>query len=128
MTPDLIFLALSAALTFVLIMIPASDAFQQNGAMAQAGSRDNLPEPSVFYRRSKRLADNMLENMIVFAPLIIIAHISGEAGALSALGAQIFFYARVAHAIIYLAAWPYVRPVAWFISMIGVALVIAELF
>lgn len=128
MTTDLYYLLLSVGLTFILIMIPAGNALRLNGGEAQAGPRDNLPEPTVFYKRAKRLSDNMLENMILFTPLVLIAHMSGEAGPLSALGAQIFFYARIAHAIIYLAAWPVVRPIAWLLGSIGMGFIVAELF
>lgn len=127
MTIELYYLLLSVGLTFVLIMIPAGNALRLNGGKAQAGSRDNLPEPTVFQKRSKRLADNMLENMILFTPLVLIAHVSGEAGPLSAMGVQMFFFARLAHAIIYLAAWPVVRPIAWLLGTIGMGLIVAEL-
>jgi uncharacterized MAPEG superfamily protein len=38
-----------------------------------------------------------------------------------------FFYSRVAHAIIYLAGWPYIRPIAWTIGMVGIVMVFVAL-
>jgi uncharacterized MAPEG superfamily protein len=39
----------------------------------------------------------------VFAILVLVAHLSGQANDLTALGARIFFWARVAHIIVYTA-------------------------
>ncbi len=128
MTPELTLLLWSTILTFVLIMIPAGNALRVNGADAQAGSRDDLPEPSVFNKRATRLARNMLENMALFTPLVLITHVSGLSNETTVLGAQIFFYARVAHAIVYLAGWPKVRPLIWFASVIGMAFIASQLF
>ena len=128
MTPELTLLLWSTILTFVLIMIPAGNALRINGADAQAGPRDDLPEPSVFNKRATRLARNMLENMALFTPLVLITHVSGLSNETTVLGAQIFFYARVAHAVVYLAGWPKVRPLIWFASVIGMAFIASQLF
>lgn len=128
MTPELTLLLWSTVLTFVLIMIPAGEALRKNGAKAQGGARDNLPEPSIFIKRATRLYQNMLENMVLFIPLVLITHVTDASNAMTLLGAQIFFYARVAHAMIYLAGWPMIRPLAWFISVIGMGLIAWQLF
>lgn len=128
MTPELMLLLWSTILAFVLIMIPAGDSLRQNGADLQAGPRDELPEPSVFNKRATRLSKNMLENMMLFTPLVLVAHASGTSNEMTVLGAQIFFYARVLHAIVYLAGWPKIRPLIWFVSVIGMALITIQLF
>lgn len=127
MTPELDLLLWSVILTFVLILIPAGEALRRNGAKAQGGARDNLPEPSIFNRRATRLYKNMLENMVLFASLVIITHLAEASNSMTLLGAQIFFYARVAHAVIYLAGWPMIRPLAWFASVIGMGMIAWQL-
>ena len=128
MTPELNLLLWSTVLTFVLIMIPAGEALRRNGAKAQGGARDDLPEPSIFNKRATRLYKNMLENMVLFAPLVLITHVTESSNSMTLLGAQIFFYARVAHAVIYLAGWPMVRPLAWFTSVVGMGMIAWQLF
>lgn len=123
MTPELTYLLWSVILTFVLIMIPAGDALLKNGLTIQGGSRDNVPEPSVFNKRAQRLRDNMLENMVLFAPLVLIANAADISSMLTITGAKIFFFARMAHAIVYLAGWPMIRPLIWFVSVIGMGMV-----
>ena len=51
MSIELLMLAYSVALFFVIILSQAGLAIGQNGLQAQAGSRDNLPEPTVVRQR-----------------------------------------------------------------------------
>lgn len=123
MTIELTMLFYSVILTFVLILIPATEAILKNGVAAQASSRDSLPEPSVFNQRAKRLVANMLENMALFASLVLVAHAAGISTEQTILGAQIFFYARIIHAVCYLAGWPWIRPLFWAIGVVGMAMI-----
>ncbi len=127
MTPELTLLLWSTILTFVLILVPAGMGIRENGGPAQAGPRDDLPEPSVLRKRATRLAENMLENFVLFAALVLVAHAAGVSNDMTILGAQIFFYARVAHAVIYLAGWPHVRPLVWLAGVIGMAMIAWQL-
>ena len=43
------------------------------------------------------------------------------------LGAQLFFWGRVAHAIVYIAGIPWLRTAAWGVSVIGLILIFAQL-
>jgi len=128
MTIELTMLLYSVFLTFALILVPATEAILRNGARTQAGARDDLPEAPIYHKRAKRLVHNMLENMVMFSALVLIAHAAGISTENTVLGAQIFFYARVFHAISYLAGWPWIRPVFWAISLIGMGLIVFELF
>ncbi len=127
MTPELTFLVYSIILTFALILVPATVSILANGLTAQAGARDDLPEPSAFNQRCVRLRNNMLENMVMFTGLVLVANAADISTANTVLGAQIFFFARVVHAGIYIAGFPLVRPLAWFASVIGMAMIALEL-
>ncbi len=127
MTPELTYLVYSIFLMFVLILVPATLAILENGLMAQAGPRDNLPEPSVLNKRAVRLRNNMFENMIMFVGLVLVAHVAGVTSNLTIWGAQLFFFARVVHAIIYLIGLPLVRPLAWAASVVGMGMIAVEL-
>ena len=119
LTVELTMLLYSVILFFILIAIPATESILKNGLEAQAGARDSLPEPTTFNKRAVRLRNNLAENLLIFAPLILIAHAAGISTGNTILGAQMFFFARVAHAVIYLAGWPWIRPLAWFIGVVG---------
>ena len=52
----------------------------------------------------------------------------GKSNATSALGAQLYFWARVAYVPLYAAGVPYLRTLVWTISLIGLVMVLAALF
>ena len=127
MSVEFTMLLYSVVLTFVLIMIPATISLLANGMPVAVGSRDDCPEPSTYCKRTLRLRDNMLENMALFAPIVLIAAAMDISNATTVLGAQLFFYARVAHAITYLAGWPWIRTALWTVGVIGAAMIAIEL-
>jgi uncharacterized MAPEG superfamily protein len=53
---------------------------------------------------------------------MLIAATAGKANATTAMGAMIFFWARLAYAVIYLIGIPWLRTLAWFVSVIGMAM------
>jgi uncharacterized MAPEG superfamily protein len=126
MPVELMMLLYSAILLFVIIVVQAGLAISQNGLPAQAGSRDNLPEPTVLRMRLQRLAANMQENLVMFASVVLVANAAGVSNETTALGASIFLYARLAHAIIYAFGWPMIRPLFYFISLYGMIIIALE--
>ena len=127
MNTELTMLVYSVILTFLIISVPALGGILQNGLATQAGARDGLPEPSVFAKRARRLQDNMIENMVLFIPLVLAAQAAGVSTAQPALGAEIFVIARVLHAVIYLAGIPWLRPVAWAGGVVGMGMILLAL-
>lgn len=59
---------------------------------------------------------NAIENLVVFAPLAIIVHILQLSTAATAKAAAIFFFTRVAHAVIYTFGVPLLRTIAFTIG------------
>ena len=128
MTLELRLLTYSVALLFVLVLIQGHAGIRAQGGIAMAGARDTLKPPSAFQARTKRLVDNYRENLWFFAPLVLIAALANVSNEWTVLGARLFFYSRIAHAIIYLAGWPIVRPFAWFAGLIGCGMIFLALF
>jgi uncharacterized MAPEG superfamily protein len=126
MSVELMMLLYSTVLFFAIILLQAGLAISQNGLMAQAGSRDNLPEPSVLRQRLLRLSANMQENLVMFAAVVLVANAAGVSNETTVLGASIFLYARIAHAVIYAAGWPMIRPLVYFISLYGMVIIALE--
>ena len=127
MSVELLMLVYSAVLFLVVIVLQAGLAIGQNGLMAQAGSRDSLPEPTVLRNRLQRLTANIQENLVIFAIVVLVANAAGVSNDTTALGASIFFYARVAHAIIYAFGWPMIRPLFYFASLYGIVVILLEI-
>lgn len=128
MTPDLQMLVWSAALFLVQMVVASAGANAQVGLPALAGNREELPAITGWAGRARRAHANMLENLVVFAIVVLVAHVAGKANASTALGAALFFWARLAYAVIYVAGVPWLRTAAWAVSLAGILLIFAQLF
>ena len=127
MSIELTMLCASVALLLVLVVIQAAAGAQAQGVWVMAGNRDVLGPPSAWQARTKRCVDNHREGLLMFAPLILVAAATNTSSELTVWGAQLFFYSRVAHAVVYLAGWPYIRPLFWTIGLIGTIMVLVAL-
>jgi uncharacterized MAPEG superfamily protein len=55
----------------------------------------------------------MTENLAHFAVLIIVAHLATKGNDVTAVCAQVFFWARLAHALVFYAGIPFGRTLAF---------------
>jgi uncharacterized MAPEG superfamily protein len=127
MSPDLKLLVWSTALTLVQSVIAVLGAMIQVGLPALAGNRDNLPAIEGWAGRAQRAHRNMLENFVLFAALVLVAQVAGKANAMTALGANLFFWARLVYAPVYLIGIPWVRTGVWGLSLVGLVLIFLQL-
>jgi len=127
MSIELTMLVYSTTLLLVLVLIQATVGVRAQGLTPMAGPRDNLPEPKPFQARTKRVVDNHREGLTMFAPLVLAAALAHVSNHWTALGAQLFFYSRVAHAGLYLAGAPMIRPLVWTVGLVGTLMVLAAL-
>ena len=128
MKPELMYLTWAVALTVAQMLIAVSGATLQVGLPALAGNREGLPPCTGWAGRAQRAHHNMLENLVLFAALVLVVVVSNKTNATTVLGAQIFVWARVAYALVYLAGIPWLRTLAWLVSMIGLVLIFLQLF
>ena len=127
MTPELMYLVWSAALTIVLVLIAVSGATLEVGLPTLAGNREGLPNMTGWAGRARRAHFNMLESLILFAVLVLVAQAAGVHNAATLLGAQLFFWGRLAHAIVYIAGIPWLRTAAWGVSVVGLVMIFLQL-
>jgi uncharacterized MAPEG superfamily protein len=117
----------SAALALVQMLVAVAGAQSQLGLPMLAGNREDLPAVTGWGGRARRAHLNMLESLVVFAIVVLVAHIAGRANESTALGATLFFWGRVAYAIIYVVGLPWLRTAAWAVSIAGIAIIFVEL-
>ena len=55
------------------------------------------------------------------------AVLAGRTNSATLLGAQLFFWARLAYAVVYLAGIPWLRTAVWLVSVIGLAIIFLQL-
>ena len=128
MSIELSLLAYSTLLLIVLVLVQATAGGLAQGSLPMAGNRDALPAPTGFHARMRRVVDNHREGLIMFAPLILIAALAHVSNSWTLLGARLFFYSRVAHAIWYVAGLPLIRPVFWAVGLAGTIMIFLALF
>lgn len=129
MTTDLWMLIWSAILGIFFFNTYATALFAVPGGLAWGfGNRDHPLEIPPWAARAKRAHANLVENIAPFAILVLVAHVTGKANATTALGAQFFFWGRVAHAVIYIAGIPYARTGAFAVAWVGELLILFQLF
>jgi uncharacterized MAPEG superfamily protein len=127
MSPALTLLLWSAALAFVQMLIAVSACILQVGLPKLAGNRDNLPPFSGWAGRAQRAHHNMLECLVLFAILVLVAEATNKDTYMIRLGAQVFFWARLAYAVVYIAGVPWLRTAVWGVSVAGLVLIFVEL-
>src|SRR5262245_4734576 len=127
LTTDLSLLVWAVALCMVQMIVAVAGATLQVGLPALAGNREPLPDFTGWAGRATRAHRNMLESLVLFAVLVLAAQVTGCANEMTALGAQLFFWARVAYAIVYLVGIPWVRTGVWAVSMVGLVLIFLQL-
>ena len=129
MTTDLWMLVWTVLLSLLLPVPVLAGRLQVPGGMSWAfGNRDTPLEVPAWAGRADRAHRNLLENLPGFAALVLIAHVTGNANAATALGATIFFWGRVAHAAVYLAGIPVLRTIVFFVAAFGELLILLQLF
>jgi len=120
-------LAASAGLLWLMIMTAStlrSKMWTPAGMRVALGNRDDVPEPTPLAARADRAAKNMLENVVLFTALVAAAHLVGRGSSERVtLGANLFFWARVAYWPTYLAGIPGLRTLIWTVGVAGCGLV-----
>jgi len=127
MTIELKMLVWSSALALAQMIVALLAAIRQVGLVPLAGNRENLPSLEGVAARARRAQQNMLENLAVFAALVLVAQLAGKTNSATALGAQMFFWARLAYAPVYVVGIPWLRTALWAVSFVGMLRILQQL-
>ena len=127
MTTELTYLVWAVALTIVQVLVASSGAMTQIALPVLAGNREAAVEGRGWVGRAQRAHRNMLESLVLFTALVLVAHVAGKANAMTALGAAIFFYGRLAYAVIYWIGIAWVRTLVWCVAVAGLVLILLQL-
>ena len=130
MTKTLMIVAELAVINWALIVTASlikAKAWKPSGVVAAMGNRDVAEDCHGFPARTDRAASNMLENMVLFTALALVASVGGIADPRVELGARIFFWARIVYIPLYMVGIPVARTAAWAISVIGMGLIFAAI-
>jgi len=127
MKPELTLLAWSVILAIVHMLIAVHALVSTKGLMAAIGNRENLPELPGWAGRAVRANRNMAENLALFAAVVLIAAVIGKNNSMTLLGAQLFFWGRIAYAVCYLGGLKWLRTLSWVVSIAGILLILWQM-
>ena len=117
---ELKMLAWSVALGLVHVLLGAALTTHQRGLRWNVGARDAvLPPVTGVAARVDRALRNFLETFPFFAAAVLAVDVLEWGDASTALGAQCYFWARLAYVPLYAAGVPYLRTVVWGVSLWG---------
>jgi len=123
MPVELSYLSASVILFTVMVLVQGLFSNLHHDSRALAGNRDNLPTDSVRVARAKRANQNMIEALVVFGPLVLIAVVADRTNQWTHIGCGLFLAARIAYAPLYWFGGGPLRSIAWFIGVIGTLMV-----
>ena len=122
MTHELTYLLYAAILLVAHCLIQATFSDLSKGIGWALGPQDEARDQSVFAGRLQRALRNYLETLPAFIALAAIIAITGQGTETTAMGAALYFWARVAYIPCYVSGVPVIRSIAWFVSLAGLAL------
>ena len=119
MTTDLMMLAWRSALCALLWVPYILARIGAWGLIDTVGYPDTTKDVPSWSARTKQAHANLVENLVPFAALVLVAHVSGMANELTAWGTALFFWSRVVHAVVYTFGIPWLRTVSFFGGFVG---------
>ena len=116
MTSELMSLTWVTTLTAIMWMPYILNMIAVRGLVNAVGYPDD-PEPlSPWAAKMKAAHSNAIENLVVFAVLVLIADAADISNATTVLACQIYFWARLVHLLSYTFAIPWVRTVSFVVG------------
>ena len=117
MSQELYWLTLTALMTGILWVPYILNRFAEMGVITAIFNPQSDPTPKALWAdRMMKAHTNAVENLVVFAPLALAVHLTGTATELTATATMIYFFARLAHFIVYTLAIPGARTVCFLIG------------
>ena len=71
---------------------------------------------------------NSVENLVLFATLVLIANAAGISNDTTILVCQVYFWSRLVHLVAYTLAIPWVRTLAFAVGWLSCVALLLELF
>jgi uncharacterized MAPEG superfamily protein len=129
MTRELFWLTLTVILTGLLwipYIINRSQVRGLTGAMANP-SRNDKPH-AAWATRLMFAHDNAIENLVIFAPLVLILNAMDYSTKSTAIACAVYFWARLAHIIVYTLGLPVFRTLAFTVAFLAQAVLALAIF
>ena len=127
MTTELALLAWAVLLGLVHVIATGQAATLQHGLAYGLGPRDEQKPLTGVGARVQRAFANYMQTFPFFAAAVLMAHAANRHSGLTVTGAHLYFWSRLLYVPLYAFAVPYLRSVAFLVSVVGIALLLLSL-
>jgi uncharacterized MAPEG superfamily protein len=127
MTSELMSLVWVAALQMVMWIPYILNLVAVRGVVNAVGYPENPPPMARWAQRMKAAHYNSVENLVVFAALVLVANAAGISNESTVLACQVYFWARLAHLLLYTFAVPWGRTLAFVVAWLCQVAILLQL-
>ena len=129
MTRELLWLTLTIILTGVMWVPYIVDRTMVRGLMGAMANPSRKDKPqSEWAQRLYFAHSNAVENLVIFAPLVMILDSMGHSTESTAIACAVYFWARLAHVIVYVMGVPVLRTLAFTVGFLAQAALVLAVF
>jgi len=129
MSRELMWLTLTVILTGLLWIPYIIDRAMVRGLMGSMANPSRKDKPqSPWAMRLYFAHTNAVENLMIFAPLVLILEAIGHSTESTAIACAVYFWARLAHAIVYTIGVTVLRTLAFSVGFLAQAALVLAVF
>jgi uncharacterized MAPEG superfamily protein len=126
---ELFWLTMTVILTGVLWVPYIIDRIMVRGLMKTLDNPSPKDKPqSPWAQRLYFAHTNAVDNLVIFAPLVLILDSLGRQTQTTAIACAVYFWARLAHAIVYALGVPVLRTLAFAVGFLAQAVLVLAVF
>ena len=129
MPKEFFWLMLTIILTGLMWIPYILDRSAVRGLTVAMGNPSPSDKPqSPWAQRMINAHDNAVENLVLFAPLVLVAHELEISNGTTVAACAVYFWARLAHVIVYALGIPMLRTLVWTVSWLALAALVLAIF
>lgn len=129
MSKELYWLVLTVAMTGLFWLPYIIDRIMVRGLMPTMANPSPTDKPqSAWAQRMMAAHTNAVENLVIFAPLVLVAQLLSITTPTTAFACALFFWSRLAHVVVYTLGIPVLRTLAFAGGFVAQALVVLAIF
>jgi uncharacterized MAPEG superfamily protein len=127
MTNELMSLTWVIALTAIMWMPYIVNSIMVQGLIDAVGYPDNPKPLAAWAQRMKNAHNNAVENLVLFAALVLILNAVGISNETTVMACNVYFWARLVHLLAYTLAIPWVRTLSFFTAWLCIVGLLLQL-
>lgn len=127
MTSELTSLTWVAALSAIMWIPYILNTIMVRGLVDAVGYPETPKPLAPWAERMKKAHYNSVENLVLFATLVLVAHAAGISNETTILVCKVYFWARVVHLVSYTLGIPWVRTLSFAVGWLSCVALLVEL-